>query len=120
MLHRILVLLDGGGLADRALPYAAELAAAVGGSLVLVRTVHTGRREPPRTRGDQRALRTAQAYLRRRAGQLAACGLAAERVVVPGYGPDVVIAVRRSRRGRLRPSLSVVATYLLVVLLHGL
>src|SRR5689334_7083728 len=76
MLRRILVPLDGTPLAEWALPYAAELARAVGGSLVLLCPADARRHVFSSERLDQDANEDVEVYLRRQVGRFQADGLA--------------------------------------------
>ena len=86
MLRRILVPLDGTTLAEQALPYATELAKAVGGSVVLVHATETH----PHLLGG-RHLEDARAYLTQQVQRLQATGLTAE-LAARDRAPDGVVS----------------------------
>ena len=101
MLRRILVPLDGTTLTERALPYATELAKALGGSVVLVPAT-----EPrPHLLGGQH-LEDARAYLTGQVQRLQATGLTAELAAPRDRAPDGVVSEVRHQQ----PHLVVVAT----------
>jgi nucleotide-binding universal stress UspA family protein len=101
VLRRILVPLDGTTLAEQALPYATELAKAVGGSVVLVHATETH----PHLLGG-RHLEDARAYLTQQVQRLQATGLTAELAAARDRAPDGVVSEVRHQQ----PHLVVVAT----------
>lgn len=103
MSSTIIVPLDGSPLAERALPYAAALARAGGGSLVLVRAVPFLARPTEETPGQDAfaardaAAREARAQLRAIAGRLTEAGLAAEAVVRYADAAEAILTEARER-----------------------
>ncbi len=87
MMSRILVPLDGSVTAERALPYAAELAAATGGRLFLVRALEHHVRHGPGREAPARI----EAYLEAAAAGLAAMGVEASPMIAEGHAPDAIV-----------------------------
>ncbi len=99
MFRTILVPLDGSPLAERALPFAEELARATGGNIVLVRAAWA------RTVADAdwieaqaEAMDEARSYLERIAGRLAERGIRAQIAVSSGYAAGVIVDETRLRK----------------------
>ncbi|MBV9354173.1 MAG: universal stress protein [Chloroflexi bacterium] len=94
MVNRILVPLDGSVTAERALPYAAELAAATAGRLFLVRALE------PRLRSREEPARIA-AYLEAATTRLAAMGVEASPTIADGHAPEAIVREIRQLRANL-------------------
>ena len=99
MLKRILVPLDGSGLAERALTYATALARATSAEILLVRVAnsHTLPGVDPRER-QQGAIGEAEEYLDRELARLIAQGFTSEAVVRFGNAAECISESARTRQ----------------------
>jgi hypothetical protein len=100
MLHRILVPLDGSGLAERALTYATTLGVRTGAEIVLLRVAysHTMPGVDPRER-QQGAIDDAQEYIDRLTTQVAAAsGCTVQGVVRYGHPAECITESARTRQ----------------------
>lgn len=105
MLRNVLVPLDGSALAERALPYATELARAAGASVTLVRTADV---RPRLHLGLAHLLPEDPAsYLNMHADSLRTCGLVVETAVALGEPPRALVSEIEHRR----PDLVVMSTH---------
>jgi nucleotide-binding universal stress UspA family protein len=84
MLKNILVPLDGSSVAEAAIPYAEALARRGGARLTLVRAAHASGGPLSSAEGQASAVASAELYLRVKAAELAAPGLAIETAVPYG------------------------------------
>src|SRR5260370_32694569 len=97
MLNKILVPLDGSGLAERALTYGTALATASGAQLVLLRaaTSHTLPGVDPRER-QAGAIQEAELYLEQVANRVRERRIVCETVVPPGHPRERIVAQARA------------------------
>ncbi len=102
MLTRILVPLDGSGLAEQALTYATALAKATGAELLLLRaaTSHTLIGVDPRER-QAGAIQEADLYLEQVAARLREAGFTCETVVPQGQPKACIVDQARTRHADL-------------------
>src|SRR5712692_5507916 len=102
MLNKILVPLDGSGLAERALTYATALATASGAELVLLRaaTAHTLPGVDPRER-QAGAIQEAESYLEQVANSIRERGFVCETVVPHGHPKECIVDQTRTRHADL-------------------
>ncbi len=102
MLNKILVPLDGSGLAERAFTYATALATASGAELVLLRaaTAHTLPGVDPRER-QAGAIQEAESYLEQAANRVREWGFICETVVPHGHPKECIVDQARTRHADL-------------------
>jgi len=102
MLNKILVPLDGSGLAERALTYATALATASGAQLVLLRAAmsHTLPGVDSRER-QAGAIQEAETYLERVAARVREKGFSCEAVVPHGHPKESIVDQARTRHADL-------------------
>ena len=102
MLNKILVPLDGSGLAERALTYATALATASGAQLMLLRAAlsHTLPGVDSRER-DAGAIQEAETYLEPVATRVREQGFSCETVVPHGHPKECIVDQARTRQADL-------------------